>query len=87
MMPMTSSNWVSNSKKAQAKWLSAKKGASVSSKQRREPPQRMFECEMNNETVMNDIKEYFYSMKQYLVRDWLCRTITSGRWKESERCE
>lgn len=79
MLPVTTSNWVSNSKKVQSRWLAGKRGISIDSKPRRERPERKFEVEMNNEVVMNDIKEYFYSMKQYLVRSLIYRTIIRGK--------
>lgn len=72
---MNGSNWIANSKKAQSRWVGVKKGSSVGTRLK-ERPEQQFEREMNNDLLINDIKEYFYSMKQYLVSHALCRITT-----------
>lgn len=67
MMPINSNTWVNNSKKLQKKWLTGKRGISVDESIFKD---KLFERSSfydMNENIVHDMKEYFQSMKQYLV--------------------
>lgn len=67
-LPTTSSNWVANSKRVQAKWVPGRKKIGGEPQQQRDGHGRAPEESGEGSEAVRDLKEYFSSMKQYLVR-------------------
>ena len=84
MLPANSCNWVNHTKKVQAKYL-AKKSMSIETKSKQKQPEKAFESQMNGRIVdASDIKEYYYSMKNYLVIGLIRRASTKRKYRGNE---
>jgi len=66
-MPVGLNSWVSNNKRLQKKWLAGKRGISVDESMLKTKKIDKVTTFENNGDVVHDLKEYFQSMKHYLV--------------------